>query len=145
MKTITVKEALKQGYTLCGYEDLEMQGLKNIDNLEEEIITLRHTLQADEDALKKVAEQNVILNKNFELLLKEKRSDIIKNYEQELLALKQNEELLLNDVTDLKMTKTKLASKIEELIERVNRAESELKQRDEIELKQVRDYRTFKK
>ena len=62
-----------------------------IDNLEEEIITLRHTLQADEDALKKVAEQNVILNKNFELLLKEKRSDIIKNYEQELLALKQND------------------------------------------------------
>jgi hypothetical protein len=36
MKTITVKEALEQGYTLCGYEDLEMQSLKNIDNLEEE-------------------------------------------------------------------------------------------------------------
>ena len=36
MKKITVKEALKQGYTLCGYEDLEMQGLKNIDNLDEE-------------------------------------------------------------------------------------------------------------
>jgi hypothetical protein len=42
MKTITVKEALKQGYTLCGYEDLEMQGLKNIDNLEEEDFEPHH-------------------------------------------------------------------------------------------------------
>jgi hypothetical protein len=42
MKKITVKEALKQGYTLCGYEDLEMQGLKNIDNLEEEDFEPHH-------------------------------------------------------------------------------------------------------
>ena len=36
METITVKEALEQGYTLCGYEDLEMQNLKSIDNLDDE-------------------------------------------------------------------------------------------------------------
>ncbi len=42
MKTITVTEALKQGYTLCGYEDLEMQGLKNIGNLDEEDFEPHH-------------------------------------------------------------------------------------------------------
>lgn len=111
-----------------------------IDNLEEEIITLRHTLQSDEESLKKITEQNSILNKNFELLIKEKRSDIIQNFEKEVLSLQKNEELLQNNVTDLKMSKSKLSSKIEELLERAERAESELKQRDEIELKQVGYY-----
>jgi len=36
MKTITVKEALEQGYELCGYENLENQSLMSISDLSEE-------------------------------------------------------------------------------------------------------------
>ena len=36
MKTITVKEALEQGYERCGYDSLENQNLKQLDQLEAE-------------------------------------------------------------------------------------------------------------
>lgn len=36
MKTITVKEALEQGYDKCGYDSLENQHLKYIDQLDAE-------------------------------------------------------------------------------------------------------------
>jgi len=42
MKTITVKEALEQGYDLCGYDGLENQMLINISDLTEDDFSQHH-------------------------------------------------------------------------------------------------------
>lgn len=80
-----------------------------------------------------VTEHEFVSNK-LEELIKEKRTDIVKRYEEEMERLGQSEKDLTEKVTMLTGERIRLDARVKELTSRAETAESELKERDAREL-----------
>ena len=77
--------------------------------MEDDIITLRDNLKVNSEEMLKITEKHKILTSNFDTLVKEKRSDVIESLELEIKKMKQKEESIITELTDLKMSKLKVA------------------------------------
>jgi hypothetical protein len=101
-----------------------------IEGLEDKIYQLQQDLEATFIANAKGAEDNLILTEQLAALIKEKRTDIVKRYEEQIVTLKAEGETLQINLTELKTIKANNERRIIELNERAEVAEGELKTRD---------------
>ena len=106
-----------------------------IEELEEEVYNLRLELAELEAQNNVNASERKMLSEQLDALIKEKRTDVVAQFEEEIKTLRS--ELFANKETlaNLKEEKLKNETKIKELKERAEKAETELKERDELELK----------
>lgn len=125
------------GETLEDKQFSEEAANQAIEELEEEVYNLRLELAELEAQNNVNAAERKSLNEQLEVLIKEKRTDVVAQFEDEIKSLRlellENKESLAN----LKEEKMKNETKIKELKERAEKAEGELKERDEIEFKKL--------
>lgn len=106
-----------------------------IEGLEDKIYQLQQDLEVTFSANAKGAEDNLLLTEQLAALIKEKRTDIVKRYEEEIATLRAEGATLQSSLTELKAFKARNEKKIAELNERAELAEGELKTRDANEQK----------
>ena len=111
--------------------------IQAIETLEDELCTLREAQDSAQQSLTQLTQEKAILSDRFEQLLKEKRSDILLTYETQISDLEAKNTTTSAEMIDLKMRQMKTESLNKELLERVQRAENELKERDERDLAQI--------
>ena len=107
---------------------------KVIEELEEEVFSLRLELQNLEMENQSNLNEKVRLGGQLEALIKEKRTDVVAAFEDEIKTLRSELSLERESMAELKEEKLRNESKIRELKERSEKAEAELKDRDEAEL-----------
>jgi hypothetical protein len=100
-----------------------------IEGLEDKIYQLQQDLEVTFIANDKGAEDNLLLTEQLAALIKEKRTDIVKRYEEEIATLRAEGATLQSGLTELKAFKARNETKIAELNERAEIAEGELKTR----------------
>ena len=111
--------------------------IQAIETLEDELCALREAQDVTQQSLTQLTQERAILSDRFEQLLKEKRSDILLTYETQISDLQEKNTTIGGEMIDLKMRQMKTESLNKELLERVQRAENELKERDERDLAQI--------
>ena len=106
-----------------------------IEELEVEVYNLRLELAELEAQNNVNAAERKALAEQLDALIKEKRTDVVAQFEEDIKSLRN--ELLVNKeiLATLKEEKLKNETRIKELKERAEKAETELKERDELEIK----------
>lgn len=120
-------------------EDLpsKPEDVQQIEELEEEIIRLSKELETSASELTHMKSENEMLTHQVDALVKEKRTDVVKRFEDELKDLRASESAMQLQMATLKAEKTKADSHVKELAERVDKSEAELRDRDEREQKSL--------
>jgi hypothetical protein len=105
-----------------------------IDELEDQVFTLQEELAIEKANVTQCKDDMAYLQEKLDRMVKEKRSDVVKQFEEEILHLNMKGQQLQDTVTELTALKTKQDTKIKELKERTELAEAELKRRDDREM-----------
>ena len=108
-----------------------------LDELEGQVYQLQVDLANAQQLQQDSVAENDDLKIQMESLIKEKRTDIILRYENDIKQLKQNVSELSDAASTARSEKAKSDSKLKELQERAVKAEEELRERDAMELKKL--------
>ena len=113
------------------------EDLRAIEALEDTVYQLQEDLGAVSRARDQLAEDLAFKEKQYDEIVKEKRTDVVKRFEEDLIVLKASEARLTEELASFKAEKMRTDAKLLELKDRTDRAEQELKQKDELELKKL--------
>ena len=113
------------------------EDLKAIEALEDTVYQLQEELGAVTRARDQLTEDLAFKEKQYDEIVKEKRTDVVKRFEDDLVVLKASEAKLTEELATFKAEKMRTDAKLQELKERTDRAEQELKLKDELELKKL--------
>lgn len=133
MKGPTIEEIQQQH--VAEIELLKDQHQQVIEQLEDNIFALQEESKELKKQYETLISDKQFLESQLDTLIKEKRTDIISRYEEDLKNLKQKETELNEKLTLLTTEKVKNESKINELKDRSEKAEQELRDRDAHEMK----------
>ncbi len=115
------------------FEEMQRQQTEALEQLEDQLYAMKEEAANLRTENTKIEEERQLLTNQLDALIKEKRTDVIKRYEEDLASLKKKEEDLDEKVAHLSTEKQKLESRVNELRERAERAEQELRERDQRE------------
>ena len=113
------------------------EDLRAIEALEDTVYQLQEELSAVTRTKDQLTEDLAFKEKQYEEIVKEKRTDVVKRFEDDLVVLKASEAKLTEELATFKAEKMRTDAKLQELKERTDRAEQELKNKDELELKKL--------
>lgn len=116
-------------------EKLTQQYDQMLEQLEDNLFQHKEEIQSLLKQHQTVMSEKAFLETQLEILIKEKRTDVIARYEEDIKNLKRKEAELNEKVTTLNTEKVKNETKISELKDRSDKAELELRERDARELK----------
>jgi hypothetical protein len=105
-----------------------------IEELEDQIFALQEELALEKNKTAEAQEETGIFREKLDRMVKEKRSDVVKQFEEEIMNLSMKLQQQQDTVAELSALKTKADNKIKEFKERTELAEAELKRRDEREM-----------
>jgi DNA repair exonuclease SbcCD ATPase subunit len=131
-KPIEVKKEMAD-ITREEFDELQRIQQESIEGLEDQLYSLKEEIEKLKVENSKMEIDRSLLTNEVDALIKEKRTDVIKRYEEDTEKMKQKEIELEEKVTILNTEKIKLETRVNELRDRAERAELELKDRDTIE------------
>jgi chromosome segregation ATPase len=131
-KPIEVKKEMAD-ITKEEFDELQRIQQESIEGLEDQLYSLKEEIEKLKVENSKMEIDRSLLTNEVDALIKEKRTDVIKRYEEDTEKMKQKEIELEEKVTILNTEKIKLETRVNELRDRAERAELELKDRDTIE------------
>jgi hypothetical protein len=135
IKTVEVVVVKKEMADITKEEFDELQRIQqdSIEGLEDQLYSLKEEIDKLKVENTKMEIDRQLLTNEVDSLIKEKRTDVLKRFEEDLENLRKKEAELEEKVTCLTTDKVKLETRVNELRERAERAENELKDRDAIE------------
>eukprot|EP00600_Ochromonadales_sp_CCMP1393_P009763 CAMPEP_0174963216 /NCGR_PEP_ID=MMETSP0004_2-20121128/5205_1 /TAXON_ID=420556 /ORGANISM="Ochromonas sp., Strain CCMP1393" /LENGTH=1919 /DNA_ID=CAMNT_0016211813 /DNA_START=58 /DNA_END=5817 /DNA_ORIENTATION=- len=116
-------------------EEMHEADYLTIEQLDEQILALRGDFETAVTEKEKIEKERAFLAGRVEDLVKEKRTDVVKRFEDEISALNASQSELNAKVAALTAEKVVLEARLQELNDRSSNAEKELKERDEREQK----------
>lgn len=111
-------------------EDMKRAHEDQLEQLEDQLFAVKEEAERLKMENHKLAEDKSFVANQLEVLIKEKRTDVLKRYEEDLERLQKSEEEKGERVIALTAERHKLEMRVSELKERAERAEQELKDRD---------------
>jgi chromosome segregation ATPase len=108
---------------------LDAEGL-TVEQLDDQLYQLKQEYERVVAEKEKNEVERAFLATQVDTLVKEKRTDVVKRYEEDIERLKETHSVLNEKIATLTAEKVKNEARIKELLGRVDMAEAELKERD---------------
>ncbi|RYH23039.1 hypothetical protein EON65_18385, partial [archaeon] len=115
-------------------EQIQRAHEEELEKLEDQLYDLRVQTESLTKEKAALESEKDFVAKQLESLIKEKRTDVIKRFEEDLERLTTSQKDLNEKVTSLNSEKVRLEVRVKELTSRAELAEQELKERDAREL-----------
>jgi hypothetical protein len=98
-----------------------------LEALDDQIYQLKQKIAQSNEETEKLLGEKTFLTQKLEEIIKEKRSDVLKSLENQIETLMKNKEKVSEEILSLKIEDGKKEMKLQELKERAETAESDLK------------------
>eukprot|EP01038_Epipyxis_sp_PR26KG_P010503 gene10503-14115_t len=118
-------------------EEANRECIEALEQLEDQLFSQKQEFVEITQQFNKINDEKKLIENQLESLIKEKRTDVVKRYEEDIEELFKKQTELIEKVASLSAEKIKNESKILELKSRAELAENELKERDLGEVKQL--------
>jgi chromosome segregation ATPase len=112
------------------FDELQQQQIEAMEQLEDQLFAMKEDISKLKTANQEIETERSFLSSQLETLIKEKRTDVVKRFEEEITELNKKSSDLEEQTTHLTIEKQKLETRVTELRERAERAEQELRDRD---------------
>ena len=112
------------------FEEIMQKHNEVLEQLDNQIFDLKEQLSKLKLVNQEIETQKNFINQQLQALINEKRTDVLKRFEDELAELNKKSTELNETVTRLTIDKEKLDTRVTELKERAESAEHELRERD---------------
>jgi chromosome segregation ATPase len=129
-KTPREEKAEMADITKQQFEELQQQQTEAMEQLEDQLFAMKEDISKLKTANQEIETEKNFLSSQLETLIKEKRTDVVKRFEEEITELNKKSSELEEQTTHLTIEKQKLETRVTELRERAERAEQELRDRD---------------
>lgn len=108
--------------------------IASIEQLEDQLLESKNELEKLNEDKKKMEDEKNFIQQQMQNLINEKRTDVLKRYEDDLESLRKQQVDQTQELVTLRAEKSKFESRLKELQSRAESAEKELKDRDSQEI-----------